>query len=189
MSTLWSASDRSSGSTPLCPACLLAAALDGDDEPDEDGAEGDEPPYQIVTVLARDADAVTYLARGFVSREHVALKIIDVPDTAAILSRLMNGNPALAKFVTRVFASRRRGCSRTRTRVPGDGGHRRIVPDYLLRHRPLSANERTAIARQLADALAAAHAVGLAHMRLDASHVKVATGGGTHATILDSAPA
>ena len=49
-------------STPLCPACLLAAALDGDDEPDEDGAEGDEPPYQIVTVLARDADAVTYLA-------------------------------------------------------------------------------------------------------------------------------
>jgi len=41
-----------------------------------------------------------------------------------------------------------------------------------------------AIARQLADALAAIHAQGLAHMRLDTSRIKVATSGGVRATIL-----
>ena len=175
-------------STALCPACLLAAALDGDDEPDEagaDGADGDEPPYQIVTVLARDADAVTYLARGFVSREHVALKIVDVPDAPAILSRAHEWKPRLASFhhpsMSQVVDAGSAGPGRVYLATEYIAGS---SLDYLLRHRPLSAKERTAIARQLADALAAAHAHGLAHMRLDASHVKVATVGGTHATIL-----
>ena len=119
------------------------------------------------------------------SREHVALKIIDVPDTAAILSRAHEWKSRLANI-------RHPGISRVVDAGAAGPGHVYLATeyiagsslDYLLRHRPLSANERTAIARQLADALAAAHAVGLAHMRLDASHVKVATGGGTHATIL-----
>ena len=147
--------------------------------------EGDEPPYQIVTVLARDADAVTYLAREFVSREHVALKIIDVPDVPAILSRAHEWKSLLATIrhpgISRVVDAGAAGPGRVYLATEYIAGS---SLDYLLRHRPLSATERTAIARQLADALAAAHAHGLAHMRLDASHIKVATGGGIHATIL-----
>src|SRR5262245_45231603 len=71
----------------LCPACLLDMALDIPDAPDQPVSGGDESlPYEIVTILAQDADAVTYLARDFVSAKHLALKLITASDVSTMLS-------------------------------------------------------------------------------------------------------
>jgi serine/threonine protein kinase len=168
----------------LCPSCLFATALAADDEP-ADGNADDGPPFDIVTILARDAEAVTYLARGFVSTEHVALKIIETHELAAIASRIHAWktrliavrHPAISRLVDAGAAGR--GCAYLATEyVAGPS------LDYLLRHGTLTAAERLDIARQLADAIAAMHAHGLAHMRVDASRVKLATSGGVRATLL-----
>src|SRR5262245_57522507 len=173
----------------LCPACLLDMALDIPDGPDESLLGGDESlPYDIVTILAQDADAVTYLARDFVSATHLALKLITASDVPAMLSRVHIWKP-------RLEALRHQGISRLVD--AGPAGLNRVYLateyvagsslEYLLRHRSLRAADRISIAHQLADALAAIHAQGLAHMRLDASRIKVATGGGVRTTILGAA--
>lgn len=161
----------------------MALAGDAEDDPAPEG--DDPPPYDIVTILARDADAVTYLARGFVSSAHVALKIIDAPDLAAIVSRihewkdrLSNAHhPGISRMVDAGAAGRGRAYLATEY-VAGPS------LDYLLRHGTLTTAERLDVARQLADALAAMHAQGLAHMRVDSSRVKLAMSGGVQATIL-----
>jgi hypothetical protein len=161
---------------------MALAAADAEDDPAPDG--DDPPPYDIVTILARDADAVTYLARGFMSSDHIALKIIDTPDVAAIVSRihewkarLTNArHPGISRMVDAGAAGRDRAYLATEY-VAGPS------LDYLLRHGTVTAAERIDVARQLADALAAMHAQGLAHMRLDSSRVKLAMSGGVQATI------
>jgi hypothetical protein len=170
--------------TPLCPSCLFAAALAADDDQD-DSETDDAPPFNAVTILARDADAVTYLARGFVSSEHVALKIIDTPDVAAIMSRIhvwksrlsAVRHPGLSRFVDAGRAGRR-GVYLATEYIPGPS------LEYLLRHGTLTARERIDIAHQAVEALAATHSHGLAHMRVDASRIKLTMSGGVHVTIL-----
>lgn len=172
--------------TPLCPSCLFAVALVATDtQEDAAPAIDDPPPFDIVTILARDADAVTYLARGFVSPDHIALKIIDVPDLAAIVSRVW-------EWKTRLTNARHPGISRLID--AGAAGHGRAYLateyvagsslDHLLRHGSLTKAERLDIARQVTDALAAMHDQGLPHMRVDSSRIKVATSGGVQATLL-----
>jgi hypothetical protein len=170
--------------TPLCPSCLFATALGAADE--QDDSETDEaPPFDIVTILARDADAVTYLARGFAPSEHVALKIIDGPDVGAIAARIH-------LWKTRLVNVRHSGMSRLVDAGRAGRGRVYLATEYipgrslddLLRHGTLTALERADIARQAAAALAAVHAQGLAHMRVDASRVKLAVSGGVHVTIL-----
>jgi hypothetical protein len=170
----------------VCPACLLDVALGLSDAPDAGELDADESlPYEIVTILAQDADAVTYLARGFVSPAHLALKIVAVPDAAAVLARMQAWksrlervhHPGLSRFVDGGPAAAGRVYLATEY-VAGSS------LDYLLQHRPPAAADRGAIARQLAEALDAAHAQGLAHMRLDATRIKVAASGGVRATIL-----
>jgi len=172
-------------STQLCPACLLDTALDPDAQDDAGTDSDDAPPYDIETILGRDAEAVTYLARGFLSREPVALKIIDMPDVAEFVSRVH-------AWKTRVAGVRHPAVSRMID--AGISGQRRVYLateyiagpslDYLLSHRPPHEADRREIARQLAGALEAIHAKGLAHMRLDARHVRVAAGATVRATIL-----
>ena len=119
------------------------------------------------------------------SSEHVALEIIDTPDVAAIVSRIhvWKGrlsavhHPGLSRLVDAGRAGRGTVYLAT-DHVPGPS------LDYLLRHGSLTTSERVDTARQAADALAAVHAQGLAHMRVDASRVKLAISGGVHATIL-----
>ena len=172
-------------STQLCPACLLDTALDANEQ-DEAGTDGDDaPPYDIETLLGRDAEAVTYLARGFLSREPVALKVIDVPDVAEFASRVH-------AWKTRVAGVRHPAVSRMID--AGISGQRRVYLateyiagpslDYLLSHRPPDEADRREIARQLAGALSTIHAHGLAHMRLDARHIRVGGGATIRATIL-----
>ena len=170
----------------LCAACLLDMALDVPDAAGEAELDADESlPFEIVTILAQDAEAVTYLARGFVSPSHVAVKILTAPDEPAMLSRIHTWKPRLERV-------RHVGISRFVDAGGAGPGQVYLATEYVagsslaywLRHRPLSAPDRMAIARQLADALAAIHAQGLAHMRLDTSRIKVATSGGVRATIL-----
>lgn len=159
----------------------------GPTDAQDDPAPGidDLPPYDIVTILARDADAVTYLARGFVSSQHIALKIIDASDVAVIVSRIH-------EWKTRLTNARHPGISRMVDAGTAGRGRAYLATeyvagsslDYLLRHGTLTAAERIDIARQLADALAAMHAEGLAHMRVDSSRVKLAMSGGVQVTIL-----
>ena len=161
-------------------------ALDIPDAPDQTLSPGDESlPYDIVTILAQDADAVTYLACDFVSAAHLALKILTAPDVAAMLSRIHT-------WKRRLEALRHPGISRLADAGPAGADRVYLATEYvagssleyLLRHRTLTPADRTSIACQLAEALAAIHAQGLAHMRLDTTRIKVATGGGVRATIL-----
>ena len=170
------------GAVALCPSCLFAAALDDDG----DDSEGDEaPPFDVVTILARDGDAVTYLARGFGSAEHVALKIIDTPDVSVIIDRIR-------RWKTQLVSVRHAGLSRFLD--AGRAGHSGVyvateyVPgpslDYLLRGGTFDATIRVEIARQVTDVVASLHAQGLAHMRIDTSRVKLRVSGGVYATLL-----
>jgi hypothetical protein len=161
-------------------------ALDVPDGPDEAASDADESlPYDIVTILAQDADAVTYLARGFVSTTHLALKIVAAADVPVILSRIHTWKPRLETL-------RHPGISRLVDAGPAGTGRFYLATeyvagsslDYLLKHRTVTPAHRVAIARQLAEALTAIHDQGLAHMRLDTSRIKVADGGGVRATIL-----
>jgi eukaryotic-like serine/threonine-protein kinase len=165
---------------------LLDMALDIPDAPDQPLSDGDASlPYDIVTILAQDADAVTYLARDFVSATHLALKLVTVSDMAATLSRIHLWKPRLETLrhpgVSRLVDAGVAGVDRVYLATEYVAGS---SLEYLLRHRTLRAADRITIARQLADGLAAIHAHGLAHMRLDASRIKIATGGSVRTTIL-----
>jgi serine/threonine protein kinase/ribosomal protein L40E len=171
-------------STSLCPSCLFATALGDDDEQDDTDADM-APPFDIVTILARDAEAVTYLARGFAASEHVALKIVETREAAAIASRIHT-------WKTRLIAVRHPGISRLVD--AGRAGRSRVylateyasgpALDYQLRHGTLSAAERIEIVRQAVDALAVIHAQGLAHMRVGPSRIKLTMSGGVRVTLL-----
>jgi eukaryotic-like serine/threonine-protein kinase len=165
---------------------LLDMALDIPDAPEQElSDDGESLPYDIVTILAQDADAVTYLARDFVSATHLALKMFTAPDRVAILSRINTWEPRLEALrhpgISRLVDAGPVGTDRVYLATEYVAGS---SLDYLLRHRTLTPADRASIARQLAEALAAIHAQGLAHMRLDASRIKIATGGGVRATIL-----
>ncbi len=170
---------------PLCPSCLLAMALATADEQDDVSPENEEPPYDIVTILARDADAVTYLAHPHGSSEPIALKIIAVPRPAAVVSRFR-------EWKARLSHVRHAGIAQLVDVGSAGDGHAYIATEYIagssldavLRRGTLTPVDGMEVARQLADALSAAHAQGLAHMRLNPSRVKLATGAGIRATIL-----
>jgi eukaryotic-like serine/threonine-protein kinase len=168
---------------------LLDMALDIPDGPDQPLSGGDESvPYDIVTILAQDADAVTYLARDFVSATHLALKLVMPSDVSALLSRIQTWKPRLETLrhpgISRLVDAGLAGADRVYLATEYVAGSSLA---YLLRHRSLRTADRLAIARQLTDALAAIHAHGLAHMRLDVSRIKIATGGGVRTTILGAA--
>ena len=163
----------------LCPACLLAAALSIDDEP---------CPYQVLAPIGEDSRGVTFLAQASTeARGYVALKILGPRDDAdAVRSRYRRWKPAL-----------------TRVQHPSVGklldvgltaeGRLYVASEYVAGW-PLAAlgsrasvgrPERVEIAKQLTDAIDAAHAAGVVHLKLDASKVKIIlTANGPHATIL-----
>jgi len=169
----------------LCPSCLLETAL-ALDTPDDDDAldDGDGPPFEIVTILARGGGTTTYLARGF-TPDLVALRISDIADTRAAQSRIREWKPQLTAFrhpgIARLIDAGLAAPGRAYLAaeyVPGPG------LDYLLQHGTLSGSHRAEIVRQLADTLDAVHAQGLAHLQVEASRIKVTTVGGVRATLL-----
>jgi hypothetical protein len=149
---------------------------------------GDEPcPYQVMAPMSEDSHGVTYLAQALTgARGYVALKVHGLrDDTEAVLSRYRHWKPALS-----------------RVRHPSVGtlvdvgltaeGLLYVASEYVAGW-PLAAlgsraavgtGERAKMAHQLIGAIAAAHAAGVVHLKLDASQVKISTANGPHATIL-----
>ena len=162
----------------LCPACLLTTAL----------STGGEPcPYQVLAPIGEDPRGVTYLAQALTeARGYVALKVLGPRDDAdAVLSGYRRWKPALAR-VQHPSVAKLVDIGLTAE------GHLYVASEYAAGW-PLAAlgsrasvgrPERVEIARQLTGAIAAAHAAGVVHLKLDASKVKISTANGPHATIL-----
>lgn len=155
----------------LCPACLLAAGLAHDEGP---------APYRILTPIGSDTEAVTYLAETTSGVGHyVALKIVGpCSDANLLLQRYDRWRSALSDIrhaaVRRILDAGLAGDDQVYL------AHEYVTGSSLAAaavHRALTAAQRVAIARQVVQGVAAAHACGVVHSRLDASHVKVATSG------------
>ncbi len=154
-------------SLDLCPACLLTTALSMDDEP---------CPYQVMAPMSEDSDGVTYLAQALTGwRGYVALKVYGLrDDTQAVLSRYRLWKPALAR-VLHPSAGKLLDVGLTAE------GLLYVASEYVAGW-PLTAlgtrvsvgiGDRATMARQLIGAIAAAHAAGVVHMKLDTSKVSV----------------
>jgi serine/threonine protein kinase len=161
----------------LCPACLLATALAVDGEP---------CPYQVVTPIADDGAAVIYLAQGLTVGGYVALKVLNPrTDIDEILTRYRGFRETLALV-------RHRGLARLLDVGVTEDGRLYLASEYVagwplstIGSRPaIPIEDRTAIVRQLTEAIGAAHAAGVAHMKITADRVKISTAGGIRATIL-----
>ena len=145
---------RRAASEGLCPACLLGEALLD---------EGDRSAYRIITIVGRDPGGVTYLAetRTGIARR-VALKIVGPrPDAETILARYHHwrgemdalGHPAIRRLLDAGIAG-------------PDQVY--LVSEYVLGETlaerlargPLAGPERLAVASQVSEAVAAAHAAG-----------------------------
>jgi len=165
----------------LCPACLLGSAL----APGDGLERGNAFPYRIVTLLAGDAGAVTYLAHTMSGApRYVALKVLlSCREPDAILARFDRWKRALAELrhpsaAPIVDAGRVDSASIYLAADYVAGSPLRPILDGLTR------DDRADIVRQLDAALRAAHDRGLAHLRLDASRIKIATTAGLRAVML-----
>jgi serine/threonine-protein kinase len=162
----------------LCPACLLGAALSMADEP---------CPYQVLAPIGEGTSGVTYLAQApSGAGGYVALKILKPRDDVdAVLSRYHHWKPALARIqhpsLGKLLA----------VGLTADGVLY-LASEYVTgwpltalgSHAALGKDERVEIARQLTAAIDAAHAAGVAHLKLDSSKVKISTATGPRAMIL-----
>ena len=161
----------------LCPACLFATAASMDDE---------ACPYQVLAPIEQDAHGITYLAERHAShvRGFVALKVVAGGNGDAILSRFHELKPALARLQHPCAAKVLDAGSTS-------DGSVYIASDYVtgtplseMVSRPsLERAGRAEVARQLIEAVGAAHAAGVVHLDLDGSKVKVSTAAGLRASI------
>lgn len=174
----------------LCPSCLLTTAL---------SLEGEPCPYRVLTPIGESHDAVTYLAQApFPSRGYVALKMLRPrTDVEAVLSRYQHWKSPLARL-------RHPSIARLLDVGLTEEGLVYVASEYVAgwsltsmspRHREavlvetaveaaMERIDRGEIVRQLTDAVHAAHAAGVAHLKLDATKVRLSTANGLHATIL-----
>ena len=145
----------------------------------------DQPPYQIITILAHDEAAVTYLAQSSGTSRYVALKVADTPDADAVMARYDDWKAALARVrharISRLLDVGRAGDNRVYFASEYVAGSSIATVHARARW---TAAERVEIIRQISDGLAAVHAEGLAHMSVCASRVKIAMNSGVQATLL-----
>jgi len=144
-------------------------------------------PYQVVTLLGGGPHDVTYLAQTVPGTgRYVALKILGArTDVSDILSRYRQLRPALARL-------RHPHLSPLVDAGPAGPNQIYIASEYvtgaplvLFSGRPTATpRDRLAIAHQVVAAVAAAHACGIAHAKLDRTRVKVTDSNGVVATVL-----
>jgi serine/threonine protein kinase len=159
----------------MCPACLLALALQGSDEADEGEASAGAPlhSYRIVTVLASEAGRTRYLARGegfhsLVSLEAVAARALGGTNTTALQARIAElralRGPAIAR-VLEGWVEAGGDCWVASEYVPGraiTGGD------------PLDVDGLLSVFGQVCSALGTAHEQGVVHGRLEPSSIVLA---------------
>jgi serine/threonine protein kinase len=162
----------------LCPTCLIATAL---------AVEEDPCPYQVMSPIAQDGRGVTYLALALTgARGYVALKVHGRrDDTEVVLSRYHEWKPALARL-------RHPSVSKLLDVGLTAEGLLYVATEYvggwplttIGSHPSVGVAERALLVRQLIGAVDAAHALGVVHLKLDVSKVKISTANGPHAMIL-----
>ena len=162
----------------LCSACLLATAASIDDPPF---------PYDVLAPMEEDPRGITYLARRNAAGSDlfVALKVVGAAEGEAVLTRFAACKPALERL-------RHPGAGKVIDAGPTADGSVYIASDYvagsplseMVARGPLEPGDRVDLARQMTEAVVAAHAAGVVHLQLDASKVKVSTAGGLRASIV-----
>ena len=173
---------------PLGPGCLIASVLEGEDEGNAGGQDESwfDIPYQVVTLIARHADGATYLATPIGAANHVALRITGPrEDVGTILERARTWKAELAQVrdphIARLLDAGPAADDCVYVAAEFIGG-----PSLALsacRER-LTAADRRAVVAQLTGAVTALHGRGLAHLKLDASRVKIGERDGVHATLI-----
>jgi hypothetical protein len=144
-------------------------------------------PYRVTAPMSEDSHGVTYLAQPLTgARGYVAFKIHGLRDDVdAVLSRYQHWKPALAR-VQHPSVGKLLDVGLTAE------GLLYVASEYVAGW-PLTAlgsrvsvgiGERLKMAHQLIGAIGAAHAVGVVHLKLDTSKVKISTANGPRATIL-----
>jgi serine/threonine protein kinase len=166
------------GSADYCPACLLRAALSD---------EGEPCPYQVLAPMAEDARGVTYLAQPLgPPNAYLALKVFGLcDDVGGVIARYRRWRPALERL-------RHPSIGRLVDVGATADGRLYVATDYIpgrLLTTPgvgtaMGAEGRAAIASQLTEALGAAHAAGLVHLKLDASKIRVSAAPEPRATMI-----
>lgn len=139
-----------------------------------------------MTPIDDGSDGVIYLAQALTgTRGLVALTLCHPRgDAESVLSRYARYRPALAR-VQHPSAGKLLDAGLTSegrlyvasAYVPG-------WPLTALRSRVPSMSDRLELAQQMTEAVAAAHAAGIVHLKLSPSKVKVSTANGPRATIL-----
>lgn len=169
---------RAARSLDLCATCLLTAALAIDPEPF---------PYEIVAPISESASGIRYLAQGAgTARGYVALKVLNgAVDADGVLERYRQWKPALDRLdhphVVRILD----------VGLTGEGTAY-IASEYVAgwpltaldAHPAIGQEQRGTLARQLTEAVEAAHRAGVTHLALDESRIKISTAAGLHASIL-----
>lgn len=161
----------------LCPACLFATAVSMDDE---------AWPYQVLAPIEQDAQGITYLAERYANgvRGFVALTVITGGNGEAVLSRFHELKPALARL-------QHPAAAKVLDAGSTPDGSVFVASEYvagptlseMTSRPPLEPAERAEIARQMTEAVGAAHAAGVMHLDLDSAKVRVSTVGGLRAWI------
>ena len=183
--------ERSGGFLTEPAVGLAGPLLDASSEPDAAAGDSDRPeqvgPFRIVRELGRGGMGVVYLAAHVddTAGELVALKVV-------------RGGPLVGGSILRRFLAERHILGRLahpyvarllETGITPDG-----TPYFAMVHcgggslgdrlarAPLSASEALRIARQLTEALAAAHALGIVHRDVKPANVMFNTAGDVQLT-------
>lgn len=170
----------------LCPGCLIASVIEADEGASEQDDNWFDIPYQIVTLIARHADGATYLATPIGASNHVALRIIGPLDgIKAILERARTWKTELAQIrdphIARLLDAGPAADRCVYVAAEFIGGPTLALSACRER---LSAADRQTVVAQLTAAIATLHARGLAHLKLDASRIKIGERDGIHATLI-----
>ena len=134
----------------------------------------------------QDAQGITYLAERSASRVRgfVALTVVVGGNGEAMLSRFHELKPALARL-------QHPGAAKVLDAGSTPDGSVYVASEYvagptlseMAARQSLERAERAEVARQMTEAVAAAHAAGVLHLDLDGSKVRVSTAGGLRAWI------
>ena len=166
------------GSAPdgLCPACLLSGALESDPAGTHEHLIGRRiAHYQILDELGRGGMGEVYRARDTTLKRTVAIKVLpeSVADDAERLARFQREAEVLAALnhpnIAAIYGLEKAEGTTALVMELVEGP---TLADRIAKG-PLPVDEALAIAKQIAEALEAAHEQGIIHRDLKPANVKV----------------